>query len=123
MYLPYISQYFLCKYTVSTLSVLYCKRKCHHLLTAKYPDTFRQASKLWWLKYKPHIGINCLTCHRRRSLHSGIVSSRWVACGFFWHGGCMDGCLFPAKHGAAIGSMSPLSRMFSVTLLPNERVN
>lgn len=92
-------------------------------ITAKYPNTFQQASKLWWLKYKPHIGTNCLACHRRLSLHSGIVLSRWVACGFFWHGGCMDGCLFPAKHGAAIGSMAPLSRMFSVTLLPNERVN
>lgn len=32
----------------------------------------------------------------------------------------MDSCLFPAKHGAAIGSMALHSRMFSVTLLPNE---
>lgn len=37
--------------------------------------------------------------------------------------GRMDGCLFPAKHGAAIGSMALLSKMFSVTLLPNEHVN
>jgi len=33
MYLPYISQYFLGKHTVSTLYVLYCKRK-------RYPNIF-----------------------------------------------------------------------------------
>lgn len=35
----------------------------------------------------------------------------------------MDDCLFPAKHGPVIGSVARLSRMFSVTLLPNKRVN
>lgn len=55
-------------------------------ITAEHPDTFQQASKLRWLKFKPHIGTNCLACHRRLSRHIGIVSSRWVACGFFWHG-------------------------------------
>lgn len=53
--------------------------------------------------------LKAIAAHRNSLVQMGCL---WIP--LAW-GGQMDGCLFPAKHGTAIGSMAFLSRMFSVT--------